>query len=61
MKTTPKAMNSPLDRISNLRPVADRKLAELEQRMRGTYVARTADYLREARLRADKIRDKSLY
>lgn len=58
---TPKAMSSPLDRISNLVPVAERTVAEMERRMRDTYVRRTADYLREARLRADKIRDKTLY
>ena len=61
MKETPKAMASPLHRIKNLQQVEPGKVAEIEKRMQRTYVARSTDYMREARLRADRIRDKALY
>jgi len=61
MKETPKAMASPLQRIRNLQQVEPSKVAEIERRMRQTYVERSAEHMRDARLRADSIRDKALY
>lgn len=55
---TPKT--SPLHRIENLQEVDPKKVADLEARLKRTYVSRMSDYVREARLRAEAVRDKIL-
>lgn len=63
MKKRPKleALGSPLKRIKNLREVEPTKVSELETRLRRTYVVRIGEQAREARLRAETLRDKILY
>lgn len=54
-------LGSPLKRIKNLREVDPTKVSEMETRLRSTYVRRMGEQAREARLRAEKLRDKILY
>ena len=54
-------LGSPLKRIKNLREVDPKEVLELETRLRSTYVRRMNEQAREARLRAEKLRDKILY
>lgn len=54
-------LGSPLKRIKNLRDVDPQTVAELETRLRSTYVRRMGEQAKEARLRAEKLRDKILY
>lgn len=56
-----KKINSPLDRIQGLRPVAPEKAQALETRLKRGYVSQMTEYVREARLRAELGRDKVLY
>ena len=55
------ALGSPLKRIKNLQEVDAKKVVELETRLRITYVRRMGEQAKEARLRAEKLRDKILY
>jgi hypothetical protein len=54
-------LGSPLKRIKNLREVDPKRASELEARLKTTYVRRMGEQAREARLRAEKLRDKILY
>lgn len=54
-------LGSPLKRIKNLKEVDPQKVLELEARLKTTYVRRMGEQAREARLRAEKLRDKILY
>jgi len=56
-----KRLNSPLERIQGLRPVASEKAQVLETRLKRSYVPQMTEYVREARLRAELGRDKVLY
>lgn len=61
MEEKPTKSMSPLHRARNLRPVDPEKVAALEARLKGTYVREMTEYAREARLRAESVRDKVLY
>lgn len=61
MEEKPKQLTSPLQRIKNLQPVDPAKVAALESRFKRTYVTEMTEYAREARLRAESVRDKVLY
>lgn len=54
-------LQSPLQRIKNLRPIDPAKVAALESRLKQSYVVEMTEYVREARLRAEAVRDKVLY
>lgn len=56
-----KPATSPLERIKNLREIDSQKMADLQNRMRTKYVTRMTEYLRESRLRAERIQDKVIY
>ena len=60
MDDNAKLQASPLRRIKNLKPVDPSKVAEMETRLKRTYVEGMTQYAREARLRAEKVRDKVL-
>jgi hypothetical protein len=61
MESKTKLESSPLKRIRNLQPVDPAKVAALETRLKESYVVGMTEYAREARLRAEAIRDKVLY
>ena len=61
MQKPPQIADSPLARIKNLEAVDPAKVAALESRLKHNYVAGMTEYLREARLQAEKVRDKVLY
>jgi hypothetical protein len=61
MKDGNRLLESPLARLKNLQEVPAEKVADIEKRFKATYVRGMTEYLREARLRAEKIRDKILY
>lgn len=52
---------SPLERISNLEDVAPNAVQALERRLKDTYVKRVATRVKEARMRAEKLRSQVLY
>jgi hypothetical protein len=60
-KTKLEELGSPLQRIKNLKEVDPKKVSDLEARLKNTYVRRMGEQAREARLRAEKLRDKILY
>lgn len=61
MKDGNRLLESPLERLKYLQEVPAEKVADIEKRFKMTYVRGMTEYLREARLRAEKIRDKILY
>jgi hypothetical protein len=61
MKERSHLLDSPLTRVKGLQEVPAQKVADIENRFKNTYVRGMTEYQREARLRAEKVRDKILY
>jgi hypothetical protein len=53
--------SSPVERLKNAKPVDPDKVRALESRLKRSYVVGMSEYNREARLRAESIKDKVLY
>lgn len=61
MESSSRLLESPLARLKNLQEVPAEKQAAIEERLKANYVRPMTEYLREARLRAEKVRDLILY
>lgn len=61
MEDRSRLLQSPLTLLKGLKEVPAEKLAAIENRFKATYVREMTEYQREARLRAEKVRDKILY
>ncbi len=61
MESSSRLLESPLARLKNLQEVPADKQADIEKRLTVNYVRPMTEYLREARLRAEKVRDQILY